>query len=36
VVMPNSVVLPKTIIPAGEVWGGVPAVCMDTRRRKAA
>lgn len=25
-VMPNSVVLPKTIIPAGETWGGVPAV----------
>ena len=23
--MPNSVVLPKTKIPAGEVWGGVPA-----------
>jgi acetyltransferase-like isoleucine patch superfamily enzyme len=25
-VIANSVVLPKTIIPAGEVWGGVPAV----------
>ena len=24
-VMPHSVVLPKTIIPAGETWGGVPA-----------
>lgn len=24
-IMPNSVVLPKTIIPAGETWGGVPA-----------
>ncbi len=28
-VMPNSVVLPKTIIPAGEIWGGVPAQKMD-------
>jgi hypothetical protein len=25
-VLPNSVVLPKTEIPAGETWGGVPAV----------
>jgi hypothetical protein len=25
-VMPNSVVMPKTVIPAGETWGGVPAV----------
>lgn len=24
-VMPHSVVLPKTVIPAGETWGGVPA-----------
>jgi hypothetical protein len=24
-VMPNSVVLPKTMIPPGETWGGVPA-----------
>jgi serine acetyltransferase len=24
-VLPNSVVLPKTVIPAGEIWGGVPA-----------
>lgn len=24
-IMPNSVVLPKTKIPAGETWGGVPA-----------
>jgi hypothetical protein len=24
-ILPNSVVLPKTIIPAGETWGGVPA-----------
>ncbi|MCB0350065.1 MAG: hypothetical protein KDD38_02705, partial [Bdellovibrionales bacterium] len=25
-IMPHSAVLPKTIIGAGEVWGGVPAV----------
>lgn len=25
VIMPNSVVLPKTIVPAGETWAGVPA-----------
>jgi serine acetyltransferase len=24
-VLPNSVVLPKTVIPPGETWGGVPA-----------
>ena len=24
-VMPHSVVMPKTVIPAGETWGGVPA-----------
>jgi acetyltransferase-like isoleucine patch superfamily enzyme len=24
-IMPHSVILPKTIIPAGETWGGVPA-----------
>jgi acetyltransferase-like isoleucine patch superfamily enzyme len=24
-VLPNSVVMPKTVIPAGEIWGGVPA-----------
>ncbi|HWU43789.1 MAG TPA: hypothetical protein VN132_10135 [Bdellovibrio sp.] len=24
-VLPHSVVMPKTIIPAGELWGGVPA-----------
>lgn len=24
-ILPHSVVLPKTIIPAGETWGGVPA-----------
>jgi acetyltransferase-like isoleucine patch superfamily enzyme len=25
-ILPNSVVLPKTTIPNGEIWGGVPAV----------
>lgn len=30
-IMPHSVVMPKTVIPAGEVWGGVPA-----QRKKAA
>ncbi len=28
-VLPNSVVLPKTRIAAGETWGGVPAVRLD-------
>lgn len=27
--LPHSVVLPKTVIPAGETWGGVPAVKVD-------
>ncbi len=30
-IMPHSVVLPKTIIPAGETWGGVPAVKIETQ-----
>jgi serine acetyltransferase len=29
-IMPHSVVMPKTEIPAGETWGGVPARKMDT------
>ena len=29
-VMPHSVVLPKTVIPAGETWGGVPAQKIET------
>jgi acetyltransferase-like isoleucine patch superfamily enzyme len=33
-VLPNSVVLPKTRIPAGETWGGVPAVRLDTESVK--
>jgi acetyltransferase-like isoleucine patch superfamily enzyme len=28
-ILPNSAVLPKTRIPAGETWGGVPAVKVD-------
>lgn len=28
-VLPNSVVMPKSRIPAGETWGGVPAVRLD-------
>ncbi len=28
-VLPNSVVLPKTVIPAGETWAGVPAKKID-------
>jgi hypothetical protein len=29
-VLPNSVVMPKTVIPADEVWGGVPARKLGT------
>lgn len=31
-VLPGSVVLPKTVIPAGETWGGVPASRIDQDR----
>ena len=27
-ILPNSVVMPKTRIPDGEIWGGIPAVCI--------
>lgn len=30
-ILPNSVVLPKTRVPAGETWGGVPARKIDLR-----
>lgn len=30
-ILPNSVVLPKTKVPAGEIWGGVPARRIDPR-----
>jgi len=33
-VLPHSVVLPKTKIGAGEIWGGVPAQRMDLPARK--
>lgn len=33
-ILPGSVVLPKTIVPAGETWGGVPAVRIDTEELK--
>lgn len=29
-IMPHSVVLPKTFVPAGETWGGVPAQKIET------
>jgi len=35
-VLPNSVVLPKTTIPAGETWGGVPAQKISIISRHAA
>ncbi len=28
-ILPNSVVLPKTYVPAGETWGGVPATKIE-------
>lgn len=31
-IMPHSVVLPKTEIPDGEIWGGVPAVKIDVAK----
>ncbi|PIS10459.1 MAG: hypothetical protein COT73_09205 [Bdellovibrio sp. CG10_big_fil_rev_8_21_14_0_10_47_8] len=34
-VLPHSIVLPKTIIPAGETWGGVPAVCLKAAEKAA-
>jgi hypothetical protein len=35
-ILPNSVVLPKTKIPAGETWGGVPAQKINIISRNAA
>jgi acetyltransferase-like isoleucine patch superfamily enzyme len=35
-ILPNSVVLPKTVIPAGETWGGVPAQKITVFNRHAA
>jgi hypothetical protein len=31
-IMPHSVVLPKTEIPEGEIWGGVPAVKIESAK----
>jgi acetyltransferase-like isoleucine patch superfamily enzyme len=31
-ILPHSVLLPKTIVPAGETWGGVPAQKIDIRK----
>ncbi len=33
-VLPNSVVMPKTRIPAGELWGGVPAQCIRSQAKE--
>lgn len=32
-ILPHSVVLPRTIIPAGETWGGVPAKKIELNER---
>lgn len=34
-ILPGSVVLPKTQVPAGETWGGVPAKSIDIAELKA-
>lgn len=34
-ILPGSVVLPKTHVPAGETWGGVPARKLDPQELKA-
>ena len=31
-ILPGSVVMPKTVVPAGEIWGGIPAVRVDSRK----
>lgn len=31
-ILPQSVVMPKTVIPAGEVWGGVPACKIELEK----
>lgn len=31
-IMPGSVILPKTVVPPGETWGGVPAQALDIRQ----
>jgi acetyltransferase-like isoleucine patch superfamily enzyme len=34
-ILPHSVVMPKTVIPAGETWGGVPAQKIEIQNHKA-
>ncbi len=31
-ILPHSVLLPKTIVPSGETWGGVPAQKIDVKK----
>lgn len=31
-ILPNSVIMPKTLVPAGEIWGGVPAQKIDLKK----
>jgi carbonic anhydrase/acetyltransferase-like protein (isoleucine patch superfamily) len=31
-ILPHSVVLPKTVVPAGETWGGVPAQKIESKK----
>ncbi|MBC7741808.1 MAG: hypothetical protein H7061_06410 [Bdellovibrionaceae bacterium] len=31
-ILPHSVLLPKTVVPAGETWGGVPAQKIDVKK----
>jgi carbonic anhydrase/acetyltransferase-like protein (isoleucine patch superfamily) len=33
-ILPNSVVMPKTIIGAGEIWGGIPAKDVSAEYQK--
>lgn len=33
-ILPHSVVMPKTVIPTGETWGGVPAVKIQTAKQE--
>jgi acetyltransferase-like isoleucine patch superfamily enzyme len=31
-ILPGSVVMPKTVVPAGEIWGGIPAVRIEAKK----
>ena len=35
-ILPHSVVMPKTVIPEGETWGGVPAQKIESTAQKSA